>query len=284
MGYLEDIIKKAYASIKEKPVVLLPAALLWIPSSLIGLMFVLLFKEIIENYNLFSIIKSLESDPLSLLYSLSGIVGDYVLIFFVLIIIKSLLDYYVRATYPAITKAIFQDKAVLLSEALNEAGKRTIPLIITNILVSLLIFAAIIALFIFFVLCVLILGPFGIIINILIFIVLLFVGIIYLVPFYLILDSVVVLEKKSGFEAIKKVFALIKNEKLNAWLLCILLFVTISIYLAFVFLFIDLFSLLIGHYSVLIKLVLLLVSTAYVHICSSLFYFYLKGKVSEEVH
>ena len=90
MGFLEDIIKKAYHSIKEKPVVLLPAALLWIPSALIGLMFVLLLKEIIETYNLFFIIKSLKSDPLSLLYSLSGIIGDYVLVFFVLIIIKLL--------------------------------------------------------------------------------------------------------------------------------------------------------------------------------------------------
>ena len=63
MGYLEDIIKKAYSSIKENPYIVLPATLIWIPSSLLGIIFFLGIKKISENYNLLSIIESFESDP-----------------------------------------------------------------------------------------------------------------------------------------------------------------------------------------------------------------------------
>ncbi|MCK5039421.1 MAG: hypothetical protein KAR87_00445 [Candidatus Aenigmarchaeota archaeon] len=282
MGYLEDIIKKAYSSIKENPYIVLPATLIWIPSSLLGIIFFLGIKKISENYNLLSIIESFESDPKILFYSLENIAHNHIVYFFAVIIVIVLLHYYIMATYTLIAKALYRDERVSISKALCESKNRIFALVMTDILMLFLILVTIAVMGIVLYIS-MPLGLIGVGLMLIIDIVLFFMGVIYLGPVYVVLGSIVVLNKKSGFGAIKEAYMLIKGNILDSWLLVLVVIVISSIYLFVVSLVVGLLSLLIGSYSSLLQAVLSIFLLVFGCICNTLFYFYLKEKIDESV-
>ncbi|RLG14639.1 MAG: hypothetical protein DRN66_01465 [Candidatus Nanohalarchaeota archaeon] len=284
MGYLEDITKKAYSAIKENPYIALPATLIWIPSALLGIVLFLGTKNIIETNTLISIIESLKSDPTMLFYSLWAIAKDYLIYSLAILFAIIILHYYIKATYSVIAKAIHQNKPVSIFEALLESKKRIVALMITDALLILIAFMAVIAVLVIEIPICIFLGPIGIILLLFVDFFLFFAGLVYLVLLSIISISVVVLDKKSGLDAIKESYRLIKYEKLDSWLLIILVFIISSIYIFLVSAVVEIFSLLIGPYAVLVGTILHVFLPVFGYICYTLLYFHLKEKIKEPAH
>lgn len=202
------VLEYAAGLIKKKPIVVLPSMLSLIPIAMSYLLFAAAAKEF-SAYDMSMLRTLLLNIPMLL-----KAVVPYLLALLAIFIVSVVIGIFVKAVYPTIVQQSFTKKALLLSSAFSAARKRFLPLLWTYFLLIVLAIAAMLPVIFLMALGIpgIILGIFGI-----------FALIVVIIMAVWVLDAVVIIEKISGIEALKRSFDISKRFFWEAMGLLILL-------------------------------------------------------------
>lgn len=199
-----DIIEYSFSLLKNRPKVLLPQVLGWIPAAFFGVIFYFAFLDAM---------KAGFSNPATTVISL---MVKYAAPLVAAVILSYLVTAYIQVVYPDIVRQAFAGKNISLVRAFAAAKSRFWSMVWTDFLVMMLLIlgilgiAGITALFSM-------LPPALSGVSSLVLIIAVLAVVVYIVPGFYMLSTAVTLENLSGLNAIKRSFALAEGRKLSIW-------------------------------------------------------------------
>ncbi len=259
---IERIIGSSFRMIKDSPRTVLPQFINWVPI-LLFFTIVLRFVKDLEAAGLDATVLD-EATIESAVPIIMGIAQQYIPLVFLAIGLMIFTSSFVRACYPELSRQYVNGKKIDLKRALESSRERFLSLIATNIVFGLGIFALFVFLF-----APIAITPYFAIISVIGTILI----IAYAVPLGMMISPVVVLEKKSIVGAIKQSYAIIKNNKFNAWVLVIVIAIILMAYNGIVSLLTSALTGSLGMYTVIIDLIAAVFSGTFSLFAYNFFYF-----------
>ncbi len=279
MVNIENLFNNAFSAIRTQPKILLPLVLNWIPAAVISVAISLIASDIIKEYTLDRLRSAFGADPigftLALLKNYSSHSGFIILALLLSIFIFS----FVNAVYPTLSYQIYYRKKILLSEAVSTAKQRYLKVLWTNILFGIIsmsaVFGTIILAIVLFAVLAIAGGVVGILLGgiaALIAVILLIALAAYITPMWVVLEPIVVIENLSGLSAIEKAHKILKGKLGEVWIFIILLAVANGLYFWMAGLIAGAVEFLIGSYTLVIEMILMLLPSAFILLSYSLLY------------
>jgi hypothetical protein len=208
------VLKFGVWLMRKEPKIVIANTLNWIPSAL---MMILLAQAVIDLTGLADSISSAEAAgtvaDMSIIYDLFAIIAKYIVVAIPLIIARWVVDAFLRCTYVDITRQAYSRRSIALGGAFSAAKSRFLSLLWTNVVQAVLILimivgvviASLIPSFLFGSLAIFVLPIGGIV---------LFVLIVLAVAFMYEVPAVVVLENRSGLDAVRRSYEI---TRANVW-------------------------------------------------------------------
>lgn len=279
MVNIENLFNNAFSAIRSQPKILLPLILNWIPSAVVSVALSLIASDIIKEYTYDKLRSAFDADPigftLELLKNYSSHSGFIILALLLSIFIFS----FVNAVYPTLSYQIYYRKKILLSEAVSTAKQRYLKVLWTNILFGIIsmsaVFGTIILAIVLFAVLAIAGGVVGILLGgiaTLIAIILLIALAAYITPMWVVLEPIVVIENISGLSAIEKAHKILKGKLGEVWIFIILLAVANGLYFWMAGLIAGAVEFLIGSYTIVIEMILMLLPSAFILLSYGLLY------------
>ena len=214
---------------RKEPKIIIANTLNWIPAAL---MMMLLAQAVIDLTGFADSVASAEAvgavADISLVYELFAIIAKYIVVAIPLIIARWLVDAFLRCTYVDITRQAYSKNSISLGDAFSAAKSRFLSLLWTNVVQALLILIVVAGIVIvslipavFFGGLVVMLLPIGAIL--LVVAVLLAVAFMYEVP------AVVVIENRSGLDAVRRSYEITRANIWRAFAVMFVLSVVIGV-------------------------------------------------------
>ncbi|MCK5474375.1 MAG: hypothetical protein KAI53_03135 [Candidatus Aenigmarchaeota archaeon] len=259
---IERIIGSSLRMIKDSPRTVLPQFINWIPV----LLFFAIVIQFVRNLEALGIDATVMDETMieSSMPILFDAVRLYMPLVFLVCVILVFTSSFVQACYPELARQYVYGKKIDLTKAFELSGVRFLNLIATNIVLGLIIFALSILLFV-----PIIITPYFVIVSIIGLLILLA----YTVPLSMVLLPVVVLEKQSIVGAIKRSYEITKNNKFNAWILFIMVFLLLMVYNGIVSLLIFVLTEPLGMYTFIIDMFAAIFSFTFSLFVYTFFYF-----------
>jgi hypothetical protein len=209
---IEKVLGFSFGLFKRDLKVVLPNVLNWIPSALLSML-------ILQGASVASKWASLETfqqilNNRTLLWEIINMILVYVVIAIPIVIASMIISLMLVCVYSDITRQAYTKRKVLLTHAFSVAKSRILPLLWTYFLEFLIValtFGALIGL-----------GFVGGIVGIILAIIAGVIVILLAILFFYETPAIVVLENKSGLEAIKRSYSIVRH---NFWSLVIIILI-----------------------------------------------------------
>jgi hypothetical protein len=218
---IEKIIEAPFVIAKNEPKVLLPNILNWVPLSLFSL---IILNAVTEFNRLFDgslndLLKIMETAPFT--RHIIEFIIPYILMLIPIAILSIIISLFLGCVYPEIIKQHYSRRKILLSSAFSVAKSRIVSLFWTYFLEILIIFGVLIGVggmsfLVWFINPVI--GMLFLVILGFLFLVFLFLAIV----FFWQTPTVVVIESKSGLDAIRSSYRIARN---HFWQTCAVIFI-----------------------------------------------------------
>lgn len=279
MVNIENLFNNAFRTIKTEPKILLPLVLNWIPASIISVAISIMASDFINKYSLDKLLSTFEKEGIWFITQLLQ-ENTYLIALVILAASTSIfISSFVNAVYPTISYQIYYRKKILISEAVSIAKKRYLKVLWTNIIFGILSMVAIfgtifLAIILFAVLTIaggiagVLIGSITSIIAVLLFIAL----IVYITAIQIILEPIVVIENIYGLPAIEKSYTLLKGKLFEVLIFIILLMIANGLYFAMAGLIAGLMESVLGTYTIIIEMILMLLPSAFILLSYGLLY------------
>ncbi len=279
MVNIENLFNNAFSTIRTEPKILLPLVLNWIPIAIISLAMSIMASDFIGKYSLDTLRIAFEKEKFGFITQLFN-ENIYLIAMILLAISTSIfISSFVNAVYPTISYQIYYKKKILISEAVSIAKKRYLKVLWTNIIFNIIsmvvIFGTIFLGIILFAVFVTVGGIAGVGIGLataIITALLMLALIVYVSAIQLILEPVVVIENIYGLSAIEKSHTLLKGKLFEVLIFLILLIIANGLYFAMAGLIAGLLEFVIGPYTTIIELLLMLLPSAFILLSYGLLY------------
>ena len=279
MVNIENLFNNAFRAIKTEPKILLPLVLNWIPAAVISTALSFMASDFINKYSLDKLISAARKDGLGLIVQLLQ-ENIYLIALVVFAASTSIfISSFVNAVYPTLSYQIYYRKKILISEAVSIAKKRYLKVLWTNIVLSTLSISAILGIIVIGAVLFAVLAIAGGIIGILVdSLILLIVGllfivlIIYITLMQVILEPIVVIENIYGLSAIGKSYSLLKGKFFEVLIFIILLIIANSLYFWMASQIAGILVFVLGAYTTLIEMILMLLPSAFILLSYGLLY------------
>ncbi|MEA3342879.1 MAG: hypothetical protein U9Q92_01815 [archaeon] len=289
MVSIENLFNNAFSAIRTQPKILLPLVLNWIPGAVISVAVSLIASDIIKEYTYDRLRSAFGADPIGFTHALLKNYSSHSVFIILALLLSIFIFSFVNAVYPTLSYQIYYRKKILLSEAVSTAKQRYLKVLWTNILFGILsVFAIVVAIIIAIILLIIILiaigiagtfvggsGIIGLIIGgiiVLIAAILLLALTAYISAIWVILEPIVVIENLSGLSAIEKAHKILKGKLGEVWIFIILLAVANGLYFWMAGLIAGAVEFLIGSYTIVIEMILMLLPSAFILLSYGLLY------------
>ncbi len=279
MVNIENLFNNAFRTIKTEPKILLPLVLNWIPASIISVAISIMASEFINKYSLDKLISTVKKDGLGFIIQLLQ-ENIYLIALVILAASTSIfISSFVNAVYPTISYQIYYRKKILISEAVSIAKKRYLKVLWTNIIFGILSMVAIFGTIFLAIVLFAVLAALGGIAGILVgSLTSLIVGlltialIIYISLMQVILEPIVVIENTYGLSAIEKSYSYLKGKFFEVLIFIVLLIIANGLYFAMAGLIAGLMEFILGTYTIIIEMILMLLPSAFILLSYGLLY------------
>ena len=259
---IERIISSAIKLIKDKPKTIIPQALIWIPLAYL----MIIFYQYAKDLSTAGLTETYPTDDAALqaLTQMWALAQPYLIWFASGIIFLILTSAFIKAVYPTIAKQYVNGKSLNLKSAFELSKTRFLSLFATHLIFLLGIFAIGTIIYL-----PTIISPYFIIISFLATIALIIIA----MPISLVISPVVVLEKKSILDAIKRAYEITKNNKFNAWIFVIILMILLMVFNMLISLITTALTGIIGYYTFGIDMIVMLFTGTFASLATNFFYF-----------
>lgn len=279
MVNIENLFNNAFCAIRAHPKLLLPFTLNWLPQAVITVVFSLIARDIVSGYNLAGLLSIIKSDPMGFFVTFLNTHAYHFGLILLAGLVSIFINSFVRTIYPALSYQIYYRRNIELKQALEVAKNRYLKVLWTTIvfdtLVIISIFGTVILGISIAVLLTSIAGVIGMILGILTSIaaiVIMFILLVQLSAIGVLVEPIVVIEKLSGIKAIKKSYTIIKGKLTE--ILIFILFVVIAngLYFAMSGWITGLLGFVLGDYTSLIQMMLMLLPSTFILLSYGLLY------------